>query len=75
MAVRLAEQVEEAAAENQDLLGHVGYYLLGAVGRCWRDLKFYPSVAVRFGRWLLNHPTGVYLGLIFLLLGAFEGLT
>jgi cyclic beta-1,2-glucan glucanotransferase len=68
-AVGLAEEIGRTSDENQDLLEHVGYYLLGeGRSRLEGALEYRPSTAMRFSRWLLTHPTGVYLGSIFLLL-------
>ncbi len=73
-AVRLAESSNaqaharppaSSAGDEQGPLrrAHVGYYLIDA-GRAELEeqLGYRPSASVRLGRWLLAHPTAVYLG-------------
>lgn len=59
---------------------HVGYYLVGGGrARLEQRLDYHPPWTTRLHRWVIGHPTWVYLGGIFgltaLLLAAFVALT
>ncbi|MCU0463544.1 MAG: cellobiose phosphorylase [Anaerolineae bacterium] len=69
---RLTQQTETAvteqtialsqAAPQRSRAAHVGYYLVGDGKQLLEDrLGYHPALHIRFGRWLLAHPTRFYL--------------
>src|SRR5947207_290240 len=68
-AVKLAQAAEQAAKESAgSFKSHVGYYFVDT-GRSLLEARFNyrPYIVDRLARWVLRHPTFVYLGTLVLL--------